>query len=168
MSKEKDTGIPSKEELLSCPGMPSSERLEKGPVACVECVQDIPCDPCEKACPLGAIPIGYPITNLPELDEDKCTGCGLCIAACPGLAIFKVHKNYSEENSLVGFPYEYHPLPEKGDSVPCGNRTGDYIVMGKVQNVQNPKRFNGTPVITVEIPKEYCLEVRTIFRKEVK
>ncbi|MCP4177681.1 MAG: 4Fe-4S ferredoxin [bacterium] len=168
MNNEKYTGNLNIDNLLQCPGMPSKERLEKGAVVCVECDQDIPCNPCEKACPNGAIPIGYPITNLPKLDEEKCNGCGICIAACPGLAIFKVHKNYTEKNALVGFPFEYYPLPDKGDEVPCANRAGDYVVMGKVFSVLNPKKFNGTPVITVEIPKEYCLEVRTICRKEVK
>lgn len=160
------TGIPSVDELAACPGIPGQERLDKGPVVYIECVQNIPCNPCEKACPFGAIRVGQPITNLPQLDEEKCTGCGLCIAQCPGLAIFKVHKNYSEAASLVEFPYEYLPLPEEGKMVPCGNRAGEYLTDGKVVKVKNPKNYDGTTVITVEIPKRYCLEVRTICRKE--
>lgn len=160
------TGIPSGEELAMCPGIPSQERLEKGPVAYIECVQEIPCNPCEKACPFGAIHVGQPITNLPQIDVEKCTGCGMCLAQCPGLAIFKVYKNYSETTSLVEFPYEYLPLPEEGGVVPCGNRAGEYVTEGKVVRVKSPKINNGTTVITVEIAKEFCLEVRTICRKE--
>ena len=37
------TGVPSKEELAAAPGVPSRERMEKGRVACIECVQEIPC-----------------------------------------------------------------------------------------------------------------------------
>ncbi len=160
------TGIPSYAELAACPGIPSLERLEKGPTAYIECVQEIPCNPCEKACPFGAIHVGQPITNIPQLDENKCTGCGICIAQCPGLAIFKVHKNYRETSSLVEFPYEYLPIPEEGQIVPCGNRAGEYITDGRIIKVKNPKAYDGTTVISVEIPKEYCLKIRTICRKE--
>lgn len=162
------TGMPSLEELQNSPGTPSPERIEKGPVAFIECVQDIPCNPCEKACPFGAITVGNPITTLPRLDDEKCTGCGICIAKCPGLAIFRIHKNYSNNTALVEFPYEYYPLPEKGDKVPCGDRAGEFVAMGKVAAVKNPKAYDGTSVITVEIPKEYFLDVRTICRKEMK
>lgn len=96
------------------PGIPTPERLERDPVACIECVQCIPCNPCETACPQKAITVGTPITTLPWLDEDKCNGCGICITRCPGLAIFNLHKNYSDTTALVSFPYEYVPLPVKG------------------------------------------------------
>lgn len=161
------TGIPSRDELEQSLGVPRIERMEKGPVAFIECVQNIPCNPCEKACPFGAITVGEPITNLPKLDEEKCTGCGVCLASCPGLAIFRVHLNYSDTTSLVEFPYEYYPLPEVGDIVPAGGRDGEYLADGKVNKVRNPKNNDHTPVITLEIPKEYCLKVRTICRKEL-
>ena len=41
------TGVRTKEELKNCPGVPSEARMRKGRVACVECVQEIPCNPCE-------------------------------------------------------------------------------------------------------------------------
>lgn len=160
------TGIPSAEELAASPGIPGRKRLEKGPVAYIECVQEIPCNPCEKACPFGAIQVGKPITNLPRLDEEKCTGCGICIAQCPGLAIFKIDKKYTANSSLVEFPYEYLPLPKEGEIVPCGNRAGEYLVDGKVVRVKNQRTHDGTAVIAVEVPQEYCLDVRTICRKE--
>lgn len=158
----KFTGMPSWEELKSTPGVPGLERLEKGPVAFIECVQNIPCNPCEKACPFGAITVGQPITSLPVLHQEKCTGCGLCIPACPGLAIFRVHLNYTDTTSLVEFPYEYYPLPDEGDTVPCGNRAGQFLSNGRVVKIKNPKANDGTTIISVEVPKEYCLEVRTI------
>ena len=46
------TGIPSEEELKNCFGIPSEERMKKGRVAVIECVQEIPCNPCEGTCPL--------------------------------------------------------------------------------------------------------------------
>lgn len=162
------TGIPSEEELINSPGVPDRDRLEKGPVAFIECVQEIPCNPCEKACPFGAITVGQPITSLPRLNGEKCTGCGMCLPSCPGLAIFKVHLNYTPTTSLVEFPYEYYPLPEIGEVVPAGGRGGEFLTEGKVVKVRNPKSHDGTPIITLEVPKEYCLEVRTICRKELR
>lgn len=162
----KYTGIPSPEELANCPGVVDMERFEKGPVAVIECVQEIPCNPCEHACPLGAIKVGSPITNLPKLDGDKCSGCGTCIFQCPGLAIFKVHKNYTETTALVEFPYEYYPCPEVGDIVDCGGRDGAFITKGKVVKVLRTKSSDGTTVIGVEVPKQYFMDVRTICRKK--
>lgn len=94
------TGCPSREELENSPGYPSSERVRKGPVAVIECVEEIPCNLCEAACPYGAIEVGEPIINLPTLLEDKCTGCGVCIASCPGLDIKR--KSEFENTFIVG------------------------------------------------------------------
>ena len=71
------TGVPSQDELSRCPGVPTETRVKLGRVACIECVQEIPCNPCEGLCKFGAITIGEQITNLPRLHEDKCVGCGL-------------------------------------------------------------------------------------------
>ena len=121
------TGIPSAAELAACPGIPSEERMRKGRVAVIECVQEIPCNPCEGICRFGAITVGEHITNLPVLDEEKCTGCGQCVANCPGLAIVIVNKAFSETEETVEFPFEYLPLPEKGSTVDAVNRAGENV-----------------------------------------
>lgn len=41
---------------------------------------------CVKVCPFDAIHIN-PETQLPEVDEEKCTACGACVKACPKLII---------------------------------------------------------------------------------
>lgn len=166
---EKKTGViydgyPSMEEIVAANGWPSEERFSKGPVAIAECVQEIPCNPCEAACPFQAIKIGTPITNTPRIIEEKCTGCGSCIAACSGLAIFVIDKTYSETEALVSFPFEYLPLPEKGDRAEALSRGGEPVCEGTVIRVMNPKRNDHTPVITVAVPKEKADEVRTIRR----
>lgn len=144
---------------------PSDDRYSKGPVAVVECIQEIPCNPCEEACKFGAIKVGEPITNLPIIDEDLCTGCGVCVAQCPGLAVFVVDKTYSDTEATVSFPYEYFPLPEEGDDAIGVKRNGEEVGPVKVVKVLNPPSFRNTPVVTVAVPKEFANEVRSIKRR---
>ncbi|OIN96309.1 hypothetical protein AUJ66_06720 [Candidatus Desantisbacteria bacterium CG1_02_38_46] len=144
------------------PGYPSKERLAKARVVVIECVQDIPCNPCETICPRKAIVVGKPITNLPRLIEENCTGCGRCIPICPGLAVFVVNNNYNDKESTISLPYEFLPLPEKGEEVIALNREGEKVCRAKVISVLDPEKNNRTAVITIAVPKEYSGEVRGI------
>jgi Fe-S-cluster-containing hydrogenase component 2 len=147
-------------KIKSSPGYPSKERFLKGPVAVIECPEEIPCNPCEEACPFGAIKVGEPITNLPMLIEDKCVGCGKCISACPGLAIFLVNINYSKKEAAISLPYEFFPLPNVGDEVDVLNREGKFICKGKVIKVIEGE--DHTWIITILIPKEFFEVARGI------
>jgi len=158
------TGFLNKVEIDNCPGCPSEERLKEGPVAFIECTQEIPCNPCEVACPFNAIQVGKPIINLPILDEKKCRGCGLCIACCPGLAIFLVDYTYSNNEALVSFPHEYLPLPKINDQVEAVDREGKVVTRGTVIQVNNQKNNDRTPIISIIIPKKWALEVRGMKR----
>lgn len=157
-----DKGFLCTAELKKRGRYPSEERFEQGPVAIIECNQEIPCNPCESACNFGAIHIGEPITNLPELDEEKCTGCGLCVAQCPGLAIFVIDKTYSNDMSTVSFPYEYPKLPDEGDEIDAVDREGKYVCKGKVTKVLKSKSFDRTPVVTIAVPDKYIDKVRSM------
>ena len=88
----------------------------------------------------------------------------MCVAACPGLAIFLVDKSYSETEATVSFPFEYDPLPEPGAEVDALSRGGEYVCKGHVVKVMNPKKNDHTPVVTLAIPKEYADTVRTMRR----
>ena len=110
--------------------LPSKEKLEKGAVVIVECTEDIPCDPCVVSCKKGAITIES-LSAAPEVDYEKCTGCGLCVAACPGLAIFVVD-NSREDKALVYIPYEMLPVPQKGDKGDALDRSGKRIGTAEV------------------------------------
>lgn len=164
MEGVKYTGVPSAEELKNCPGVPSEERMRKGRVACVECVQEIPCNPCEGTCKFQAITVGEQITSLPRLHEEKCTGCGMCVANCPGLAITILDKSYSETEGTVDFPFEYLPLPEKGDVVDAVNRAGEVVCKGTVLAVTKVKSYSGTAVVRLKVPMEFVDEVRSMKR----
>lgn len=157
-------GFPSANEIRTQNGWPTDERFAKGPVAVIECVQPIPCNPCESACPYGAIAVGNPITNIPQLDREACIGCGLCVSACSGLAIFIVDKSLGNGKASVSFPFEYYPLPQKGDKVKAVGRDGIAICDATVLKVLNTKKSDHTPVVTLEIPLEHADNVRSMKR----
>jgi len=162
------TGVLSDEELKAIPGFPSEEALRKGPVAIIKCAEEIPCNPCVEACPKGAIAIEGGINNLPILDFEKCSGCGLCIPSCPGLAIFVVDVTFLETEGLVKLPYEFLPLPEEGDRVMLMDREGKEIGEGTVHGVFTSRRFDHTAVITIRVPKDLALEVNHFRRLQDK
>jgi Fe-S-cluster-containing hydrogenase component 2 len=131
-----------------------------GPKAVIECFEEIPCDPCVDACPKGAIRIEGSITALPVLDFEKCTGCGLCIPACPGLAVFVVDSDWSENEGRVKLPYEFLPLPEEKETVIVLDQNGKEIGTGRVHSILNPLGFDHTAVISLIGPKEIVAKVR--------
>lgn len=131
-----------------------------GPKAIIECFEEIPCDPCAEACPKGAIHMEEAITSLPVFDFDRCDGCGVCIPTCPGLAIFVIDSSYSEEEGLIRLPYEFSPLPRKGDQVVVLDHEGKEIGTGKVHHISNPPSFDRTPVISLLVPKSIVSQVR--------
>ncbi len=142
----------------------SVDHIDKtqGPVAVIECHQEIPCNPCELACKFGAIEIGEPITNVPILNEEKCTGCGLCLPQCPGLAIFLIDKSYSPDKSTVAFPYEYKHIPKKGDMVDAVDRQGNYLCKAEVVKVLQLEKFDKTPIVTISVLDKYIDDARNI------
>jgi len=97
--------------------LPSEEKLKKGKLAIIECVENIPCNPCETSCPQNAINIGKNICDLPQIDYSKCTGCSLCLAICPGLAIFAVNKYAMDNKAEITIPYELNTSLHKGMTV---------------------------------------------------
>jgi len=155
----KKSGTPSLKELKSTPGFPPGKILEMGPLAVIECVQEIPCNPCETACPQGAIEVGSPITRLPVLKAEDCVGCGLCVAACPGLAIYIKDYTYEPERALITFPFEYLPLPGKGETVTMVNRLGEPVCPGEIVRVNRSRRNDRTTVISAAFDKRYFHEV---------
>lgn len=134
--------------------LPDNEQLAKG-VAVIECIQEIPCNPCVDVCPVHAITM-HDINALPHVDYSACVGCGKCIEVCPGLAIFLI--KITGDKAFVTIPYEFIPLPEIGDVVHAFNREGKHICDGEVKRIKK----DITPVITVAIPKEYAMDVRHI------
>jgi Fe-S-cluster-containing hydrogenase component 2 len=140
--------------------LPPAARLASGPVAIVECIEHIPCNPCVDACPRRAITIEGDINNLPSVDYEKCNGCGLCISACPGLAIFVVDSSREGDEATVMVPYEFLPLPEPGQEVVALDREGGEISSARVVRVVSTKALDRTPIVQLVVPKEMAMSVR--------
>ncbi len=153
-----NTGVPTAEDIMGV--FPTEERLAKGPVAVIECYQKIPCNPCYTACKLGAITPFDDINDLPNFISDKCTGCGLCVAKCPGLAIMVIDATYSETEAVMKIPYEFRPLPLEGSIVKGVDREGQYVDDIRIIKIQNPKRFDRTPIIWMAMKKEHIKVIR--------
>lgn len=140
--------------------LPDENRLNKGPVAILECMQDIPCDPCVYACPVSAIKMEVGITDKPEIDYEKCTGCGACIPKCPGLAIFLIKKITGSNMAELSMSHELLPIPQKGEKVIALDRTGSYAGEAEVVRVLNPPAFDKTAVVTLKVPYDKIMNIR--------
>ena len=151
MHQYEKTGVLSQKDLQ----IPSQKQLEKG-VAILECVQEIPCNPCVDSCPVHAISM-KDINAPPMNDFEKCIGCTKCVGICPGLAIFVV--KIKGKRALVTLPYEFVPVPKEGDRVNALDRTG--VVRGKGLVKKVVKRGK-TMVITIEIDSRFAMDIRNI------
>ena len=135
--------------------IPSDDQLKKG-VAIIECVQEIPCNPCVAICPVDGISMND-INAIPWIDFDKCMGCTKCVGICPGLAIFVV--KVKGDKAFVTFPYEFLPIPKAGDIVKALDRKGE--IRGDVK-VEKINKNGKTAVITIEVDKQLAMEIRNI------
>ena len=133
-------------------------------LADIYCIEPIPCNPCETSCPFGAITVGEEITNLPLVEADKCRGCGICLAVCPGLAIRLIKEEHGPDTSLVAFPYEYEPLPDKGQTVRVVDMQGVELGDGTVTKIQKPLKDDPTRVVYVEVAREIASQVNSMKR----
>lgn len=127
----------------------------------MECTQNIPCNPCQDACPKGCISIGSNITSLPVVKSDvKCIGCGMCVASCSGQAIFLVDEDTGDGYGTVTLPYEFLPLPEAGDKGIALGRDGKKVCEAEVVSVKSAKAFDHTNLLTMKVPKDMVMKAR--------
>lgn len=123
----------------------------------IECTQNIPCDPCQDACAFGCIKVGKRIVSLPVVDSAvKCTACGMCVAQCSGQAIFLVDETYEPGFATVGLPYEFYPLPEKGQKGMALDRSGAPVCEAEVVALKQNKKMDKTVLLTMKVPVEYA------------
>ncbi len=151
MRQYEKTGILSVKDLQ----IPSKKQLEKG-VAILECVQEIPCNPCVDSCPVHAISM-EDINAPPVNDFEKCIGCTKCVGICPGLAIFVV--KLKDDKAWVTLPYEFVTVPNVGDRVQALDRTGTARCTALIKKVV---KHGKTLVITIEVASSLAMDIRNI------
>lgn len=150
-------GFVADDEIERFPGV--THRVGVHPV--MECTQNIPCNPCQDACPKHCIRIGSNITALPAVEEaSTCIGCGMCVASCSGQAIFLVDETYEDGYASITIPYEFLPLPKKGDTGSALGRNGKPVCSAEVVDVRSSVAFDHTHLVTMKVPKEYAMKAR--------
>jgi thioredoxin reductase/Fe-S-cluster-containing hydrogenase component 2 len=163
-----DEGIPVSESLLT-KGYVADDEITRFPGfrkqvkvhPVIECTQNIPCNPCQDACKKGCIAIGDNITSLPiSVEGSECINCGMCVASCSGQAIFLVAEDTEPGFGEVTIPYEFLPLPEKGDKGYGLSRSGQKLCDVEITNVRTSKAFDGTNLVTMKVPMEYIDKAR--------
>lgn len=150
-------GYIADDEIGRYPGI----RQAAGVHPVMECTQNIPCNPCQDACPKGCISIGENITSLPiAVEGAECVGCGMCVASCSGQAIFLVDEQAGDGYASVTMPYEFLPLPEVGARGKGLGRDGRPVCEAEVLKVQTAKAFDQTHLLTVKVPVYMAMKAR--------
>ncbi len=153
-----------KEEKNSV-GDPWREAWEKslsGATAVVDCVEEIPCNPCEEACRRGAIVVGDDICAPPRYDPEQCDGCGRCVASCPGMAVFLLDRSGDEGTARVTVPHEMGGGLREGGLAWAVNGEGKSLGKGKILRAANVGVKDKTGLVTLEVPEEWALKVRGV------
>lgn len=132
------------------------------PKAIIECFERIPCNPCSTSCPFNAIYIGKDINDIPVIDFNKCTGCGICVYSCPGLAIKVVQTDGI--NAKFKIPYEFIPYPVKNEIWNAINHEGKIIGKAQIINITLGHKQNKTVLVEVIVDDSLIYDFATIRR----
>ena len=165
---ETEEGIDLSQSLLR-KGYISDDEIERFPGVIhkvgvhpvLECTQNIPCNPCQDACSQGCISIGNNITSLPiSVADKKCINCGLCVASCPGQAIFLIDEDTGDGKASITLPYEFMPLPPVGSKGKALGRDGQVVCDAEVAKVRTGNAYDSTALLTISVPKEFAMKAR--------
>lgn len=155
-------GYHKREELEEFGVLPPEEIVKQKRVALIECVEEIPCNPCAVVCRVDAIQ-KEGLCALGTVDWDKCTGCTLCVAVCPGLCIYL--QSIKDGKGYVTMPYELLPAPKVGMKVQLMDRSGAVVGEGNIVMPTYQAKGDAYPrwVVTVEMDDPaLSYEVRAI------
>ena len=122
----------------------------------IRCTQEIPCDPCIHVCPKDMIAMkGDEVFGVPEVVGDSCTGCTLCAAVCPGLAITLVDMRSPGADALVTVPFEVlEEQVQTGSVVDAVDVDGAVVAKAAVTKVMRRKAYDRTLLVTLKVPRD--------------
>ena len=158
--------------LKSKPGSTVSRkqpRSEEGVFPIFHCYQEVPCNPCTSVCPVGAIRTERDeITGLPYItDLDACTGCGSCVAVCPGLSMMLIDYRDDAEYPRVTLPYEiWRGGIEVGQKVPITDVEGAILGYYPVEKISTRRKYPRTLLIQVKMDKKVAKAAMGIWVQE--
>jgi NADPH-dependent 2,4-dienoyl-CoA reductase/sulfur reductase-like enzyme/Fe-S-cluster-containing hydrogenase component 2/bacterioferritin-associated ferredoxin len=159
--------------LKSRPGKAYSmvyPRIKQGVYPILNCVQEIPCNPCDTICPKGSIKIEGSILNPPKY-LGGCIGCEMCVAICPGIAIALV--DFRKDEPIVTIPFEFKEgVLKTGDIVDVTDRLGNIIGKGEVISFRYLEKVKNIPVKTrlvkIKVTSEIAERVAGIRIRELE
>ncbi|MDD2196836.1 MAG: FAD-dependent oxidoreductase [Bacteroidales bacterium] len=146
--------------VIEKPFQPSDERKAKKTFVVIDCLYGFACNPCEFACPHGAI-TKTSTSTVPHIDYEKCIGCMECVYQCPGLAIFGYH--YGKD--WLFLPIEYEAT--EGSEVFLVDNNGQKIGEGIIEKIlKKPNKTNVARVKSRDVHNNDLLKVRGFIVKE--
>lgn len=108
------------------------------------------CEICSAVCPTGAIAMENKLGQfLPQIDNEKCTRCGLCLEACPGIDVDPSalrHKKISESASFDGPCLEAYTAHSNDLKIRKNSASGGLITTLIIELIKN-KEFDAVFVL---------------------
>jgi len=147
-------------KVINEPHCPSLARMNEKSFVQIDCLYGFACNPCEFACPHGAI-TKTSTSTVPQLDFEKCVGCMDCVYQCPGLAIF----GYNLKKDWLFLPVEY--AATENAEVFLVDNSGKKIGEGILEKIlKKPNKTNVARVRSLTIHGEELIKVRGFIVKE--
>jgi ferredoxin len=148
----------SVDRLRAFMGVPQAAQRTRV-VASLECVESIPCNLCEKACPESAIQIKRTAAEGGPgfLIESDCTACGLCLSACPSGAALMMHER-DQSTSLVTLPWRGRHAWQVGELATLLNRRGERLGSARVATLSDAP--GGVRLVQLEVPSHLTWQAR--------
>jgi glycine/D-amino acid oxidase-like deaminating enzyme/Fe-S-cluster-containing hydrogenase component 2/bacterioferritin-associated ferredoxin len=147
-------------KVINEPHCPSTSRMNEKSFVQIDCLYGFACNPCEFACPHGAI-TKTSTSTVPQLDFDKCVGCMDCVYQCPGLAIF----GYNLKKDWLFLPIEY--AANENAEVFLVDNSGKKIGEGILERIfMKPNKTNVARVRSLTMHGEELIRVRGFIVKE--
>jgi len=128
----------------------------------IRCDEEIPCNPCTSVCPVNAIQLENRLGTIMDIPRytSGCTGCGLCVLICPGLAI-TLARRVDANTAEVVLPYEFIPDFQVGDKIELTATAGAFLGYGEVQKIRYHKKFR-TYLVTAKTTLEIGMQAAGI------